>query len=129
MVVKTAPETAPRIDEEVAERLRRTPGAWDLVVDLWYVTRKPTAEQREAQFEYRIAPRLSALVEARDDLRHRLDVGADDLGDLGDDVPESPRERTWFRWLEEYKTICDVLAVADEVKLGKAIVWEERDDD
>lgn len=129
MVVKTAPETAPRIDEQVVERLRRTPGAWDLVVDLWYVTRKSTPEQRQAQFEYRIAPRLASFVESRDDLRHRLDVGADDLGDLGDDVPDSPRERTWFRWLDEYKTICDVLAVADEVKLGKAIVWEERDDE
>lgn len=113
------------VDRTVMERLRAVPGAWDLVVDLNAVVAAPTPEMRAARFARKIAPRLAAIAADRDDLRERLEIGWDDLPPLSDEVPVDKRERMWLGWLREYETLCTVLAVAEEVRIGKAIVWEE----
>lgn len=127
MIVKKAPEKTPAIDAAVVEKLKDA-GVYDLIVDLYQVSQRETPEKRLAQYQWRVADRVQHLVQQRDDLRDRLMIGADDLGDLCDDVPVSKHERMWLGWLAEYEALSLVIAVADEVRLGKAIVWEAADD-
>lgn len=123
--VKQAADGTPRLDEAVVERVKAVNGAWDTIIRLSQLAAIAAPEKRAVVYRREVAPFVARLAEERDVLRDKLDQGADELGDLGDDVPESPRERTWFRWLNEYEVICTVLAVAEEVRIGKAIVWPE----
>jgi len=128
MIVKKAPEQTPAIDAAVVEKLKAS-GVYDLVVDLYHVSQRGTPEKRVAQYQAKVADRVQHLVQQRDDLRDRLMIGADDLGDLGDGVPASKREAMWFGWLAEYEALSLVVSVSEEVRLGKAIVWEAADGD
>lgn len=125
MRVKQAPEGAPSLDETVVERIKKVPGAWDAIVRIAHVSGVSAPEKRSIRYRREVAPFVDSLAERRDDLRARLEQGWDELGELSNEVPTDRRETMWMAWLAEYETVSFVLAVADEVRLGKAVVWEE----
>lgn len=125
MQVHQAPTEGPKLDAAVVARLEKTPEALGLIAALWDVAQKATPEQRSAQFRRKVAPKIDSLVLHRDDLRARLEQGWDELGPLPDEEPVGKRERMWMQWLAEYETACFVLAVAEDIRIGKVIAWDE----
>lgn len=125
MRVHQAPTEGPKLDPAVVAKLQKNPDACGLIAALWDVAQKPTPEQRAAQFRRKVLPKLGDFVLHRDDLRARLEQGWDELGPLPDEEPVGRREAMWMSWLADYEAVCTVLAIAEEIRIGKVIAWDE----
>ena len=46
------------------------------------------------------------------------------LKGLPDEEPVGKRESMWMSWLHDSEAVCTVLAIAEEIRIGKVIAWE-----